>query len=205
MDDDMDGRMDGRTDHLGRFEHAAQREQFEQRLVVLMRDSEQHAPFEPRHRDRLRAGVRARHRARAARRVVGSALAVAGLGLGVALFLPGRPVHEEPGAPAVPRPASVPSAPVPPSTSPSYPPTTAPAPPDTAAAPDTSASGRPTSEPLTAPPPSTSLPATGPVTQSPPDPGATRTEPPPSSVGTFRTGTSPTETSLAGPSGRSAR
>ncbi|NEA48735.1 hypothetical protein G3I35_21325, partial [Streptomyces sp. SID10815] len=30
---------------------------FERRLTVLMRDSERHAPFEPRHRERLWAGV----------------------------------------------------------------------------------------------------------------------------------------------------
>ncbi|NED71490.1 hypothetical protein G3I51_03805, partial [Streptomyces sp. SID9944] len=88
MDDHMDDQMDDHMDHLDRFGHVERREQFEQRLVVLMRDSEQYAPFEPRHRERLRAGVRARHRARAARRVAGSALAVVGLGLGVALLLP---------------------------------------------------------------------------------------------------------------------
>ncbi|MFI2645886.1 hypothetical protein [Streptomyces sp. NPDC018610] len=176
------------------MEHMDGTDHFERRLTRLMRESEQYAPFEPRHRQRLRAGVRARRRVRAAQRTAGSALVVATLGLGL-LFLPGRHVRNEPGAP-VPRPDSVPSPSVP---SPSFssPPGATPS-----AAPSTR--GAPTSDadPATVPPltttvppaattrwPSSSIPTTSPVSQSPPGTSATPTAPP------------PTETSRTGPTG----
>ncbi|WP_063758858.1 hypothetical protein [Streptomyces sp. NRRL S-340] len=79
---------------------------FERQLTRMMRAAEEHTPFEARHRERLWAGVRARRRARAAQRAVGSLLAVAGVGVGVFL-LPGTRAGVEPAAP-VPRPASSP-------------------------------------------------------------------------------------------------
>lgn len=84
---------------------------FEQQLARMMRNAEERASFEPTHRERLRAGVRARRRVRIAQRAVGSALAVAGLGVGLFL-LPGGPTRAEPSDPR-PRPATSPSPPAP--------------------------------------------------------------------------------------------
>ncbi|MFF8596611.1 hypothetical protein ACF061_35310 [Streptomyces sp. NPDC015220] len=150
-------------------------DRFELRLTRLMREGEQYTPFEPRHRERLRAGVRARRRARAARRAVGSLLAVAGIGLGL-LLLPDRHVRTEPSAP-VPRPVSVPSS----------------SPPATTPPPDAPASRTPSSADTTAPPTpgrtrgtppaGTTMPATSPASygaaQGPFGTGAARSEPPP--------------------------
>lgn len=149
-------------------------DQFERELARLMRDTQEHTPFEPKHQTRLRAGVRARRRARAAQKAVGSVLAVAGLGVGFFL-LPHGPAEDRPQAP-LPRPA----------TSPSYP-STAPAP-----APDASPSETSTSSPT--PPAGSGGPTSGPpttptaggssVTVSP-DPTVPATStPPPSSSGT---------------------
>ncbi|MEU0075369.1 hypothetical protein ABZ027_38435 [Streptomyces sp. NPDC006332] len=82
---------------------------FERELSRMMRDTQEHAPFEPRHRQRLRSGVRSRRRARVAQRAVGCALAVAGLGIGFFL-LPRDPVENRPQAP-LPRPVTSPAAP----------------------------------------------------------------------------------------------
>ncbi|MFF0160731.1 hypothetical protein ACFYRY_24835 [Streptomyces sp. NPDC005263] len=82
---------------------------FERELSRMMRDTQEHAPFEPRHRDRLRSGVRSRRRARVAQRAVGCALAVAGLGIGFFL-LPRDPVENRPQAP-LPRPVTSPAGP----------------------------------------------------------------------------------------------
>lgn len=68
---------------------------FERELARMMRGTEEPTPFEPKHGDRLRAGVRHRRRVRAARRAAGSVLAVAGLCLGLFL-LPGKPTQVEP-------------------------------------------------------------------------------------------------------------
>ncbi|WP_330269294.1 hypothetical protein [Streptomyces griseorubiginosus] len=68
---------------------------FERELARMMRGSDEPAAFEPRHRERLRAGVRHRGRVRAARRAAGSVLAVAGLCLGLFL-LPDKPSQVEP-------------------------------------------------------------------------------------------------------------
>ena len=59
---------------------------FEQRLARLMHGTLEPAPFEPRHREQLRAGVRTRRRVRTAYRAAGSAAVVAGLGLGLLLW-----------------------------------------------------------------------------------------------------------------------
>ncbi|WP_328752679.1 hypothetical protein OHT57_44560 [Streptomyces sp. NBC_00285] len=56
---------------------------FEQDLARMMRDSRQDTPYEDRHRHRLRAGVRARQRSRTAWMATGSALLIAGLGVGL--------------------------------------------------------------------------------------------------------------------------
>jgi len=71
---------------------------FERQLARMMRSTQEHSPFEPRHRERLRAGVRVRRRVRAAQQAIGSVVVVAGIALGVFLF-PGTPVSSEPGAP----------------------------------------------------------------------------------------------------------
>lgn len=72
---------------------------FERQLAQMMRDSEAApAPFKPKHRERLWAGVRVRHRRRTARRAVGSVLAVVGLSVGLSL-LPGHATRVEPSHP----------------------------------------------------------------------------------------------------------
>src|SRR4051812_44879570 len=82
---------------------------FERELARMMRDAQEHTPFETEHQIRLRSGVRARRRARLAQKAVGSVLAVAGLGIGLFL-LPQDRVENRPQAP-VPRPALSPASP----------------------------------------------------------------------------------------------
>src|SRR4051794_2526264 len=84
---------------------------FERELTRMMRDAREHTAFEPRHRLRLRAEVRARRRARTAQKAVGSVLAVAGLGIGFFL-LPHDRVENRPQAP-LPRPVTSPASPSP--------------------------------------------------------------------------------------------
>ncbi|MFK4106829.1 hypothetical protein ACI2L1_43660 [Streptomyces sp. NPDC019531] len=93
-------------------------EHFEQDLARMMRDSRQDTPYEDRHRQRLRAAVRARQRSRAAWMATCSAMVVAGLGVGLMAlwgsFAPGgtaprpRPATsaESVPAPSLVRPAS---------------------------------------------------------------------------------------------------
>ncbi|MGW3167274.1 cellulase [Streptomyces sp. NPDC001142] len=88
---------------------------FERQLAQMMRDTEAPTPFEPRHRERLWSGVRARRRRRAAQSAVGSVLAVVGLSVGLTL-LPGHATRVEPSHPG-PQPATSPS----PSASPATP------------------------------------------------------------------------------------
>ncbi|GHH93554.1 cellulase [Streptomyces capillispiralis] len=80
---------------------------FEQELTRMMRDSGQRAPFAPEHRRRLYQGIRARRRSRLLWRAGGSALAVTGLGVGLALLSAAgsRPADHRP------LPATSPSAP----------------------------------------------------------------------------------------------
>lgn len=126
---------------------------FERQLAQLMHSTHEHAPFEPRHRERLRAAVRTRRRTRALQQVGGFALAVAGLG--VALFLlPGRPHSVEPSSPR-PEPATSPTAP--------------------AASPSSTPTSSATGTQGTSSPPG----ATGDTTSAPPP---TTTSPPPSST-----------------------
>ncbi len=127
---------------------------FERQLAQLMHSTHEHAPFEPRHRERLRAGVRTRRRTRALQQAGGFALAITGLG--IALFLlPGRPHSVEPSSPR-PEPATSPTAPA---VSPSSTPTS-------------SATG---TEGTSSPPGSTGGTTSGP-------PPTTTTSPPPSST-----------------------
>lgn len=73
---------------------------FERDLSRLMRDTRQHAPYEPEHRQRLHAGIRARRRSRMLWKAGGSAVAVAGLSVGLALL----PQMGSRAQPAEPRP-----------------------------------------------------------------------------------------------------
>ncbi|WP_405009495.1 cellulase [Kitasatospora sp. NBC_01539] len=87
-------------------------DQFEQELARMMRDGQEDTPYEARHRDRLRVGVRARQRARTAWTATGSVLAVTGLGVGL-VVLTGAFTQGGPSGPQ-PRPlASTGSAPMP--------------------------------------------------------------------------------------------
>ncbi|MFH8387097.1 hypothetical protein ACH4E7_40335 [Kitasatospora sp. NPDC018058] len=56
---------------------------FEKELARMMRDTQEHTPFEPRHRERLQAGVRARRRTRATLMTGGSLLLLTGVGVGL--------------------------------------------------------------------------------------------------------------------------
>ncbi|WP_329284772.1 cellulase [Streptomyces sp. NBC_01455] len=71
---------------------------FERELARMMRDTEEHTPFEPAQQDRLTTGIRARRRVRSARKAVGSVVAVAGLSVGLFL-LPHTPEGDRPEAP----------------------------------------------------------------------------------------------------------
>ncbi|AXE79876.1 cellulase [Streptomyces atratus] len=128
---------------------------FERQLAQMMRDTEAPAPFEPKHRERLWAGVRVRSRRRAAQRAVGSVLAIVGLSVGLFL-LPGRTTPVEPSRPG-PQPATSPS----PSASPATPDASLSAPPssDTSTAP-----AAPDGTATIMPPPSTSAPPSGTAT-----------------------------------------
>ncbi|MEV7787510.1 cellulase [Streptomyces sp. NPDC088106] len=94
---------------------------FERELTRMMHDSRKPAPLGPGQRARLYEGIRARHRTRVLWRAGGSALAVAGLSIGLAL-LPGTGSRSLP-ADRPPLPATSPT-PAPSSTAP---PTSAPA------------------------------------------------------------------------------
>ncbi|MFJ7333151.1 cellulase [Streptomyces sp. NPDC101110] len=141
---------------------------FERDLSRLMHDTREHTPYEPAHRQRLHAGIRARRRSRMLWKAGGSAVAVAGLSVGLA-FLPGVLTRAQPADPR-PQPATSPTAS-----------------PDGTPTPDPSAtSPTPTLQP------ETSLPATttGGITPSgtttrPPDPTPTAT------ASESRTGTTP--------------
>ncbi|MGW0495346.1 cellulase [Streptomyces sp. NPDC003007] len=117
---------------------------FERDLSRLMRDTRQPASYEPAHRQRLHAGIRARRRSRLLWRAGGSAVAVVGLSAGLAL-LPGMLTRAQP-ADHRPQPATNPT------TSPDRMPTTEPSAP----------SSTPTDQPATTQPATT----TGGVTPS---------------------------------------
>ncbi|MCX4902862.1 hypothetical protein [Streptomyces sp. NBC_00878] len=135
-------------------------DKFERELARMMRDAQETTPFEPRHRTRLRSGVRARRRVRVARRAVGSVLAAAGIGLGFFL-LPNDWVDSRPQAP-LPRPAVSPTLPSPtPTRTPDAPQSGATDPtPTDITVPPTTPTGTPTGSSTT---PSSDLTATGTV------------------------------------------
>ncbi|MFI8091057.1 cellulase [Streptomyces sp. NPDC086080] len=100
---------------------------FERELARMMHDSRRPAPFEPGQRARLYEGIRVRRRTRMLWRAGGSALAVAGLSIGLAL-LPGtgsRSLPADRPPPPATGPTPSPTSPSPASPSPtSSPPTT---------------------------------------------------------------------------------
>ncbi|WP_051877087.1 hypothetical protein [Streptomyces natalensis] len=85
-------------------------EDFEHELARMMRDTQANTPFEDQHRQRLQAGVRARRRARTVWMATGSALTIAGLGVGLEVlpsaFAQGGPTvpHHQPTSTTVPVP-----------------------------------------------------------------------------------------------------
>ncbi|MFI0960437.1 cellulase [Streptomyces sp. NPDC021080] len=82
---------------------------FERELARMMRDSQEHTPFEPAQQNNLRDGVRVRRRIRAAQRAASCVLAAAGISVGLFL-LPHTPDHDRPLGP-VPRPTVTPTSP----------------------------------------------------------------------------------------------
>ncbi|MFI0712221.1 cellulase [Streptomyces inhibens] len=74
-------------------------EDFEHELARMMRDTRENTPFEDQHRQRLQAGVRARRRARTVWMATGSALTIAGLGVGLEVL----PSASAQGGPTVPQ------------------------------------------------------------------------------------------------------
>ncbi|MFF5842897.1 cellulase [Streptomyces massasporeus] len=80
---------------------------FERDLSRLMRDTQQHTPYEPEHRQRLHAGIRTRRRSRLLWKAGGSAVAVAGLSVALAL-LPSLLTRAQPADPR-PKPATSPT------------------------------------------------------------------------------------------------
>ncbi|GGX01607.1 hypothetical protein GCM10010297_24050 [Streptomyces malachitofuscus] len=147
---------------------------FERELTRMMHDSRAPTPFGPGHRARLYEGIRVRRRSRVLWRAGGSALAVAGLSIGLAL-LPGTGSRSQPAdRPAPPataptpsaEPTSVPSTSLPPTST--FPGTTAPG-----------SGGTPSSSPSDTPGVSTSATASPPVSTEPPTAPPT-TEPDPS-------------------------
>ncbi|MFJ2816870.1 hypothetical protein [Streptomyces sp. NPDC087294] len=169
---------------------------FERQLAHLMRTTEERVSFDPAHRDRLRSGVRARRRMRAAQAGVGSVLAVGGLGLGL-LLLPGAPDRVEPSAP-LPRPASSPAAS--PSLTPSPP--TSPSPASSASR---STSPTPSDSATTGPPATpTYPPSTGTASHGTEDPTTAATTPTatasnsPTSAASYEVEAPPSETVSTG-------
>ncbi|MFD7704731.1 cellulase [Streptomyces caelestis] len=145
---------------------------FERELSRMMRDSQQPAPFRSEHQERLYEGIRVRRRSRLLWRTGGSALAVAGLSVALAL-LPGADSRSLP-ADRGPLPA------------------TGPTPPPGSTAPATSA---PSADPSVSRPP-TSTSGTTDAGTTPPGYGGTPTSLPPSIApgATGRDSTSPPAT-----------
>ncbi|KES03203.1 hypothetical protein BU52_31920 [Streptomyces toyocaensis] len=152
---------------------------FERELTRMMRDTRRPAPFGPGHRARLYQGIRVRRRTRVLLRAGGSALAVAGLSVGLAL-LPGTgsrslpadrpplPATSPTPPPHPPGPTSAPSPSLPPTSTAgtTYPGTTAPGYDATPTSPPSDKPGASTSATTAPPPPvSTEPPATPPSTE----------------------------------------
>ncbi|MET9408979.1 hypothetical protein ABZX90_24915 [Streptomyces sp. NPDC002935] len=147
---------------------------FERELARMMRDSQEHTPFEPAQQNSLRNGVRVRRRVRAAQKAASCVLAVAGVSVGLFL-LPHSPDRDRPLAP-LPRPATGPTSPYATPT-PTSPPSGTPTGSATATSEDTAGISYPPNTPTTtgssnsvATDPggtaTTSAPATAPVTPS---------------------------------------
>lgn len=150
---------------------------FERELTRMMRDTRQPAPFRSEHQERLYEGIRVRRRSRMLWRAGGSALAVAGLSVGLAL-LPGADSRSLP-ADRGPLPA------------------TGPTPPPVSPAPTVSA---PSADPSVSQPPTNTSGTTSAGTTAP-GPGGTPTSlPPPTTPGaTGRATTAPTPSSSPPP------
>ncbi|GAA2246823.1 cellulase [Streptomyces indiaensis] len=140
---------------------------FERDLSRLMHDTREHTPYEPAHRQRLHAGIRARRRSRMLWKAGGSAVAVAGLSVGLA-FLPGMLTRAQPADPR-PQPATSPTS------SPDGTPTTEPS----------ATSPTPTLQPETSLPATTTSVTPSGTTTRPADPTPTAT------ASESRTGTTP--------------
>lgn len=157
---------------------------FERELTRMMRDTRQPSPFDPARRQRLYAGIRARRRSRMLWRAGGSALAVTGLGIGLALL----PTLNS-GSPPADRPL--------PATTPSPPPSAVPAPTTSAPAADTG----------TSPPPTTTPPVTSRSGTTPPGGDGTPTSVQPSATadGSRRAKTTPASSGSSPPTTEQAR
>jgi len=161
----------------------------------MMRDTQEPAPFESWHRQRLRSGVRSRQRVRVVQRAVGSALVVAGLGIGF-LLLPRDPVEDRPQAP-FPRPAMSPAAPT---MTPTRPPDTSPpgsstaSPPTETADPTATPTGNPTVEVTVGPSGTPTVARSSDTVSSGPSVSSTTTLPPSSDSGATHTPSAPATT-----------
>ncbi|WRZ88537.1 hypothetical protein OHB54_05370 [Streptomyces sp. NBC_01007] len=82
---------------------------FERELARMMRDAQEHTPFEPAQQNSLRDGVRVRRRVRAAQKAASCVLTVAGISVGLFL-LPHTPDRDMPLGP-VPQPSTSPTSP----------------------------------------------------------------------------------------------
>ncbi|BCL24664.1 cellulase [Streptomyces tuirus] len=158
---------------------------FERDLSRLMRDAQQHTPYEPEHRQRLHAGIRTRRRSRLLWKAGGSAVAVAGLSVALAL-LPNLLTRAQPADPR-PQPETSPTA------SPDGTPTTEPSPtsptptlrPETSLPATTTGGATPsaTTAPPTEPTPTATASESRTVTTRPaPPPSPTPTTAPPSAL-----------------------
>ncbi|NEA98970.1 hypothetical protein [Streptomyces sp. SID13726] len=158
-------------------------DQFERQLSQMLHATHETASFEPRHQDRLHAGIRAHHRVRIVRRAVGSAALVAavGLGLGLMYMLPGSTTRVEPA-----------QSPRPPSTSLTGSPWSSPSPGQTPSAPYSPTTATPGygaggASSSSGPPPSeTSTPSS-----ATPGPGASSATDPPDMAGSPNTSSPP--------------
>ncbi|MFC8428180.1 hypothetical protein [Streptomyces sp. NPDC057253] len=169
---------------------------FERELARMMLGADEPAPFEPKHWERLRAGVRHRRRVRAARRAAGSVLAVAGLCLGLFL-LPEGPTQVEPADHApLPTLTTTPWTSAPPGTpdsSPSLPSSSA-----TTSSPGRGDLNGVTSAPATAPVTTGSTAGATSSSTSPP-PASRSTSPPPTGTATWNSESPSISTSLVTP------
>ncbi|MEU0247705.1 cellulase [Streptomyces sp. NPDC006235] len=157
---------------------------FERDLSRLLRDTQQHTPYEPEHRRRLQAGIRSRRRSRLLWKAGGSAVAVAGLSVGLAL-LPSMLTRAQPAdhrpQPATSRAPSLDSEP----TSDSPDPSTTPTEPESSAPATTPGGSTPpgSPSPTTSPTPTATVSGSRTTSAPPtPPPSPTPTTAPPSAL-----------------------